>query len=1745
MAMILVTRDARAAALSGERAISPDTTINYRSIGTTDRAFRGRNISVEAGDERLWLPSDAELPPTLGRRGDALILDAGGAGEEVTYILERAGRRITLQGPVSRSFDGVSYRVRRAFGSIDDWERERGGNLVRDDRVEVGLLYNDGVFRASEDSALATIDGSRTDPGHFMWLRAADGHGHDGTARTGVLLDGRNETKHGIRVRDDHTVIEGIELIRFRSEDGASAIKVRNARHVLLDRLLVHDFDDLERDRSATGVKGSDRSDFKLQNSIIYDGDVAAVRTNRRGGTATIRNCTILGMQGRGVYEDEGVYHVYNTISVDNDRGRAGGPDFDIARGTQSHNLSSDGSGDGPIASADELFVSLQRRQEDLHLRGDLAGAALAIDGGADLSALFPGLVMGDIDGQARPVGAGWDIGADEHDPSVHSPLELVSAELTPTGTPGEPATLRITVRSSRDVEQGVVWVLVPPGVSASSDALTWRGALAAGTAQLVEVPLTVNEPGPSFIALGIHAEEVKANGAILASDTRSFLYSISTSAGGEVRLDPVGEIPSLTAAPELHGTTEVVPSPPALTVRGEIFYSAESQGCGDLAQCPRGLLPARPLRHARLELWHGNSLPVAGGITDENGRFVILVSSPLAGGTNPHLRIYASDGAAVTIYPELYSDHPYWIRYPASGALGEASPEGEIDIGHISLAPSPETQALHVFEQIRSAQSYLASGVGWQPASHLAVRWPSACMGVDERACTLLGQTYLPDGQGYLSDAISSAYAHFVASDFRGNGFAISTCRQVQGKGLLVETSPECAWAEGWAVFVSLAARNATLHDGLDVESGGGAFEYTHPNYLPAHASPPFDRFPIVTAASLLDIFDGGSSEGHDLLADGLGAGGSGIWPLSTASPVLPQNVHDFLDRWEAAQGASCTMAAIFAHHLVQASSQTYSLEVTISGGGAPAAGWSFPVGAADSGAGWHVNLHLGRSWGQPSDLECNEETGENCCRPDQPENCKWRGHLAEDWFKDGYADPPNELDEPVYAAAAGEVVVVRQNCGDYVDVVVIRHVVDGQNVYSLYGHLEADDSLEVGQAVDRRQQIGVIGDPRPTFEPHLHFSVMNETAYLEGPHSDCSDALPDGQFVASGYSGTGETGSFPEYYDPEDDIQDNRFFHPTNFVGARLAPPDASGTVSLSPEPMCPGGGYQAGTLVTLTAAPAPGMELGHWSGDASGSANPTTVSMNSDKHVTAHFIDFVPPADPSGVVATGGVGQIQVSWVDNSINEDGYLVRAFDSVGASAGNFELPANQTSHVLFGHPPGTVRCFQVLAFRDQPPLDRVYSNPVPAGPNQVCATTTGLPPGAPASVTPSGIGPNTIRLTWQDTATNEDGFRVRVYMAPTLVLLDTVTIGPNPGTGQTVWDLGGLAPETGRCFQVQSFNSFGESSWIPASASDACATTPASTSPPAAPSGVAAQGITTDSVEVTWTDSSEDEDGFRVRVFNGSGTLLETVLRPANATSHTVSGLASGTERCFQVQSYNGAGESAWVPGSPTLACASPDSTPPPSPPDPPSNVSASGTGTSTVQVSWTDNSGNEDGFRVEVYDANGFHLATATTSANATSHTVGGLDPGTERCFRVQSHNGNGGSVWVPGSPTAVCASSDQTPPAPASITVLSPNGGETLFKGLYHTVTWSRQGDVPRVGVYLFKNGSFLRPLTPDPANCVGVDADSFSWYVPYDLDDSFSYQIKVERLPDGECNGSPDVSDLSDSVFRICDSSFCPS
>ena len=82
-------------------------------------------------------------------------------------------------------------------------------------------------------------------------------------------------------------------------------------------------------------------------------------------------------------------------------------------------------------------------------------------------------------------------------------------------------------------------------------------------------------------------------------------------------------------------------------------------------------------------------------------------------------------------------------------------------------------------------------------------------------------------------------------------------------------------------------------------------------------------------------------------------------------------------------------------------------------------------------------------------------------------------------------------------------------------------------------------------------------------------------------------------------------------------------------------------------------------------------------------------------------------------------------------------------------------------------------------------------------------------------------------------------------------------------------------------------------------------------------------------SLQVSWIDNSEDEDGFSIeRKLDPNGTYVVIATVGPNVTFYSDSSLANSTTYCYRVNAFNSAGNSAYT----NEACGTPSGiTPPP----------------------------------------------------------------------------------------------------------------------------------------------------------------------------------------------------------------------
>ncbi len=149
------------------------------------------------------------------------------------------------------------------------------------------------------------------------------------------------------------------------------------------------------------------------------------------------------------------------------------------------------------------------------------------------------------------------------------------------------------------------------------------------------------------------------------------------------------------------------------------------------------------------------------------------------------------------------------------------------------------------------------------------------------------------------------------------------------------------------------------------------------------------------------------------------------------------------------------------------------------------------------------------------------------------------------------------------------------------------------------------------------------------------------NNTSYASGA-SVTLTANPANGYVFSGWSGdaSGSTNPLTVTMNGNKNItatftqqQSNTYTLTTNTTG--------QGAISRSPN----NASYASGATVTLTANPATGYVFSGWSGDASGTTNPLTVTMNGNKSITATFTEQ--QVQSGEMIVNGSFSSGESSW------------------------------------------------------------------------------------------------------------------------------------------------------------------------------------------------------------------------------------------------------------------------------------------------------------------------------------------------------------------------------------------------------------------------------------------------------------------------------------------------------------------
>jgi len=279
------------------------------------------------------------------------------------------------------------------------------------------------------------------------------------------------------------------------------------------------------------------------------------------------------------------------------------------------------------------------------------------------------------------------------------------------------------------------------------------------------------------------------------------------------------------------------------------------------------------------------------------------------------------------------------------------------------------------------------------------------------------------------------------------------------------------------------------------------------------------------------------------------------------------------------------------------------------------------------------------------------------------------------------------------------------------------------------------------------------------------------------------------------------------------------------------------------------------------------------------------------------------------------------------------------------------------------------------------------------------------LYPSAPSNLTATAVSSSQIILSWQDNSNNETGFKIKRKSGIKGTYSTIATVGANVTSCSDI----GLTADEIYYYSVWAYNGAGDSAY----SNEADATIGES---PAAPSNLTATAISSPKqIKLSWQDNSNNERGFKIERKTGiAGTYLKIATVGAGVINYTDTNISEDITYYYRVSAYNNVGDSAYSNEANAAIVTG-------RLPADPSNLNARDIGSclfsprERIYLTWTDNSNNEEGFKIERkrIETGEPYSQIDILRANSRSYAKCEIDDYTY-CYRIRAYNANGNSDY-----------------------------------------------------------------------------------------------------------------------------------
>jgi hypothetical protein len=400
----------------------------YRSVGTTATNLNTSNLTVTISGTTATF--NGAMPDNVGV-GDALVYGT----TNIAFISGRTSSSVfTVQnstgGAPTAAGAGTSVGVYRCYQSVFAWE----ANTLNQENVNIDAAVDDSVIIPSlnlvtsgyimmvpcyadgEDTVSVTVDGWTTGPSNYIKIytpvtisEVGITQRHNGTWGNGFRMSSP------LIVSDNYVRLDGLSMVQrivasrgffVTNITGTGEIWISNCFSWVQNVTSSRDgFDFLTLEEVTVkiwnNIAMSDSTDtgsygyiFNSSNIIVYSYNNTAIVNGGNGfmhpgATVYLKNCLSQSATGSAYALSGGTYNIENSASDDGTADDWGGTGNRV----------------------NQAFTFRDSANDDFHLA---VTDTAAIGYGKDLSADANIPFMIDIDGDSRPLGSTWDIGADE-----------------------------------------------------------------------------------------------------------------------------------------------------------------------------------------------------------------------------------------------------------------------------------------------------------------------------------------------------------------------------------------------------------------------------------------------------------------------------------------------------------------------------------------------------------------------------------------------------------------------------------------------------------------------------------------------------------------------------------------------------------------------------------------------------------------------------------------------------------------------------------------------------------------------------------------------------------------------------------------------------------------------------------------------------------------------------------------------------------------------------------------------------------------------------------------------------------------------------------------------------------------------------------------------------------------------------------------------------------------------------------